>query len=255
MPTYGGGYRKEPELQSNYKALLSEPDFGSSVPPSINDAAVVAGSTRGVQDTAAGAASTNHTDSGAQQEKTPSEEATDKTADSEDCKDKSTKTVVHSNDQSVQHSFIDPVSREAAQAEIIAALKLRAGKNGSSEQPNTQTEISGGKRPVSENSGVISDSPVQAATPEHASVPLSMSEKKVSSSHQVAQNAVQAAGAALMDHGMPSEVPKENIQLSNSEGSSELAVSESLIPGYGSPETVGVFYTLENVASQRFCPV
>ncbi|XP_075746582.1 uncharacterized protein LOC142804009 [Rhipicephalus microplus] len=611
MPTYGGGYRKEPELQSNYKALLSEPDFGSSVPSSINDAAVVAGSTRGVQDTAAGAASTNHTDSGAQQEKTPSEEATDKTADSEDCKDKSTKTgdaaptsakdalpvklseiassvtnsasqtsaklpvpsqgvqdvpkqisveddeeyeddedyedeeehvqsnadkedankiqgddskpasvapqvnkapntnaeamtyigeqkvgvfgatpqisqltennqtlvtsssaavtppqdgvaraantedsqqakkliprieepaseqtptvtnlplsavsaelaakssvhdgmlnaeqiaeslfsqqkeistgsssssstkspdlgtsvksdfsntvsprlsvhsvadqllvvspnnfqqeneqvvsnpsalskaaidssglqsgvvsnsgvsssgdtsvtsekstedckdnskgnnnnakerktivnvqdgsvlvraneqdqtsgiftaVVHSNDQSVQHSFIDPVSREAAQAEIIAALKLRAGKNGSSEQPNTQTEISGGKRPVSENSGVISDSPVQAATLEHASVPLSMSEKKVSSSHQVAQNAVQAAGAALMDHGVPSEVPKENIQLSNSEGSSELAVSESLIPGYGSPETVGVFYTLENVASQGSVP-
>ncbi|KAL1427056.1 hypothetical protein MTO96_017799 [Rhipicephalus appendiculatus] len=59
MPTYGGGYRKEPELQSNYKALLSEPDFGSNVPPSSNYAAVVAGSTVGVQDTAAGATSNN----------------------------------------------------------------------------------------------------------------------------------------------------------------------------------------------------
>ncbi|XP_077535110.1 uncharacterized protein LOC144146989 [Haemaphysalis longicornis] len=34
-PMYGGGYRKEPELQSNYHVLLSEPDFGT--PGSLKD--------------------------------------------------------------------------------------------------------------------------------------------------------------------------------------------------------------------------
>ncbi|KAL1427055.1 hypothetical protein MTO96_017798 [Rhipicephalus appendiculatus] len=165
-----------------------------------------------------------------------------------------TTTVVHSNDQGVQHPVVDPVSREAAEAEIIAALKLRAGKNGSSE-PNTQTEILAGTQAGHENLGVISDHPVQAAAAEQAAVPLLMSQKEASNAHLAAQNAREGAGVVFMDHGAPSGAPNENIPLSNSGGFSQLAVPGSVIPGYGSPGAVGgVFYSLENVASQGSVP-
>ncbi|XP_049519568.1 uncharacterized protein LOC125943980 isoform X2 [Dermacentor silvarum] len=90
-PTYGGSYRKDPELQSNYKALLSEPDFGPSSPQT--SAAIVGGGAVGVQATAEGTTSNKPTKDGeSEQDKVLSVEATSKTVDSKDCKDKTTKT-------------------------------------------------------------------------------------------------------------------------------------------------------------------
>ncbi|XP_077511382.1 uncharacterized protein LOC144121838 [Amblyomma americanum] len=91
-PTYGGTYRPEPQLQSNYKALLSEPEFDPSVPPGDSYAAVVGGGTVSAQVTGPTSETSDRKEQGKLEESTNADgQPAAKTEDSKDCKDKNGK--------------------------------------------------------------------------------------------------------------------------------------------------------------------
>ncbi|XP_065286645.1 mucin-2-like [Dermacentor albipictus] len=459
-PTYGGSYRKEPELQSNYKALLSEPDFGPSVPRA--SATLVGGSAVGVQAAAEGTTSNKSTKDGAsEQDKNLSEIITAKSEDSKDCKDKTTKKdaevlsstgddapVMHSeigafagntasetsdqqpapskgapdlpehvsdeddedyeddeedyeddeehaqagdatkkdnihdatpepttvrtainetsspdaeprlsigeqgadavtkvsqssqltnakNEQTyvpstaatltpsqdnaavfsartedvetsqlteklspgtqapasmpistasilsseqqdpreqqeltptvsslevdsnvpgLQHRVVNGVSREAAEAEIIAILKLRAGKNGTSEQPSTQSDTVSGSESGRENAGISTDTSIHTTVNEQVNVPPAINQKGPGTYDPATEYSYQGGSVVLVDRGAASEAGQGNVPLSGTGDFSEHAVPESVISDYGSPDGVGVFYSLGNIASHGSFP-
>ncbi|XP_049519567.1 uncharacterized protein LOC125943980 isoform X1 [Dermacentor silvarum] len=161
---------------------------------------------------------------------------------------------VDSNAQGLQHRVVNGVSREAAEAEILAILKLRAGKNGTSEQPNTQSDTVGGTGTGEENASVPTDTFMSPGISEQVNTPPVMNQKGPANYDPEAKTSGHGGSVLLTDRGVPSEVGQENVQLSGLGGFSEHAVPESVISGYGSPDGVGVFYSLGNVASQGSFP-